>query len=183
MGNRPVLPPRTLRFQVGMNSLSVPIGIYQAGTQTPFFPWRSRDQTSFLFLPAAPVAAAICHRAEPLPSVHSNSFAAGRIWHGHKGPLSVPEVEHTMQSFPLVTQSWVSVAGLETLSQWLQPTNTNTDPLPSMGSSFPYKCCRPVQMGAFNSGDLYPDLPQGWGCKCQSSAQLLPPRYYKTTWT
>lgn len=104
MGKRPVLPHRTLRFQVGMYNLSVPMGTYQAGTQTPFFPWRSRDQMSFLFLPAAPVAAAICHRAEPLPSVHSNSFAAGRIWHGHKGPLSVPEVEHTMQSFPLVTQ-------------------------------------------------------------------------------
>lgn len=144
---RPVLPHRRLRFQVGINTLSVP-----TVTQTPFSPWRSRDQTSFLFLPAAPVAAAICHRAQPLPSVHSNSFAAGRIWHSHKGPLSVPEVEHTMQSFPLATQSWVSVAGLETLLQWLQPTNPKSQHcLPPQCEILLSKCCRSVDTGSSHS--------------------------------
>lgn len=156
-----------LRFQVGMNSLSVPKGTYQAGTQTPFFPWRSRDRTSFLFLPAAPVAAAICHRAEPLPSVHSNSFAAERIWHSHKGPLSVPEVEHTMQSFPLVTElgfrSWVRDAVPMTAAHKHKLT-----PSPAWEPSSHIKGCRSVETGeqsrlsgAFNSGDLYSDLLKG----------------------
>lgn len=89
--------------------------------------------------PAAPTAAAICHRAEPLPSVHSNSFAIGRIWHSHKGPLFVPEVGHTMQSFPLVTQSWVSTAGLETFPDICNPQTQALSPSPTGHPSFHVK--------------------------------------------
>lgn len=99
MGKKPVLPCCALRLQVGVYSLlSVPTGAYQEGKKKLHF--TPQDLMSFLLLPTAPIAAEICHRAKALPSVRSNSFAVGRIWHGHKGPLFVPEVGHTMQSFP-----------------------------------------------------------------------------------
>lgn len=59
----------------------------------------------------------------------------GEIWHGHKGPLFVPEVGHTMQSFPLVTQSWVSIAGLETLPDDCNPQTQTPSPSPTRDPS------------------------------------------------
>lgn len=162
------MPPRTLRFQVDMNSWSVPTGTLRQAHKR-HFPLEITGSNELPLPPCSTLAAAICHRAESLPSVHSNSFAAGRIWHSHKGPLSVPEVEHTMQSFPLVTQSRVPIAGLETLPQWLQPTNPNTvPPSPTWDPSSHIKALsveigeHSQLLGAFNSGDLYPDLLQGW---------------------
>lgn len=96
-----------------------------------------QDLMSFFLLPTAPTAAEICHRAKALPSVRSNSFAVGRIWHGHKGPLFVPEVGHTMQSFPLVTQELGFHSQVRNTLWWLQPTNLNTIPMPNPRFLFP----------------------------------------------
>lgn len=107
-----------------------------------FCPCGSRDLRVSSSSPQHPAAAVICHRAEPLPSVYSNSSAVGRIWHGHKGPLFVPEVGHTMQSFPLVTQSWVSTAGLETLPNDCNPQTQIPSPFPTQDPSSNIKYCR-----------------------------------------
>lgn len=74
--------------------------------------------------------------------MHSNSFAVGRIWHSHKGPLFMPEVGHAMQSFPLVTQSRVSMAGLETLPDNCNPQTQTPFPSPTRDPSSPIKYCR-----------------------------------------
>lgn len=138
MGKRPVLPHRTLRFQVGMYSLSVPIGTYQAGTQTPFFPWRSRDQTSFLFLLQHPWLLRFVTGQTCCPLCTVRVLLPGEFGTATKDLCPCQKLSTQCNPSPL-SQSWVSVAGLETLPQWLQPTDPNSVPLPNRRSFFPYQ--------------------------------------------
>lgn len=78
-------------------------------------PQGSWDQIELLFPPPGTLCCSDLSQDRATAFCTLQCFAVGSTWQGHKGPLFTPGPGCTMQSFPLVTHCWVSMAGSEAL--------------------------------------------------------------------